>query len=549
MNELTKVIFKNAYRRDNVNKNITAKLLSLFVFVIIFGTISSLMAFASYTLTNQLIEVDQAPAFINIILLIMIVFLFSRSVFESLNNLYFSKDLKIFLRMPIKPLQLVRAKIKNMIVSEYLMELMLLASPIIVYGIIMNVSPVFYVYSAIILLLLPIIPIVLTSLITATIMRFTNVIKNKTQVQYITVFIIFVILAIITSLFSTGEGFSTEIFTEQMLQVNGLIELISDYFVILKPIMNSLLYYQELNGLINIIIFVVESIIGYYVMTWLISKVFLKGAIGATINGSIKDRVTDVKLKPDDFKPTNSKVAYLAKELKQIIRTPIFCMQCIIFPVVFPTVFVGLPALALIAFARSIGLNFLPEAQQNILKPIGVVICVCIAQVLYIMNFTSITAISREGKSAKLMKTIPISLYNQFKYKLYPGLIANGIIAIIITVCYATFMPEFNFIFVLTLFVILIELCLVEEKIMVLIDLRAPKITWTSEYTMMKENVNVMYEFFYAVIVIILLALTTFIFRNSTALLIFLLVVLLAINALINRYVRKNQARLYKKVY
>lgn len=110
-------------------------------------------------------------------------------------------------------------------------------------------------------------------------------------------------------------------------------------------------------------------------------------------------------------------------------------------------------------------------------------------------------------------------------------------------------MPEFNFILVLTLFVVLIELCLLEEKIMVLIDLNAPKITWTSEYTMMKENVNVMYEFFYAVIVIILLALTIFVFRNSTALLIFLLIVLLALNALINRYVRKNQAKLYKKVY
>ena len=63
---------------------------------------------------------------------------------------------------------------------------------------------------------------------------------------------------------------------------------------------------------------------------------------------------------------------------------------------------------------------------------------------------------------------------------------------------------------------VLIELCLLEEKIMVLIDLNAPKITWTSEYTMMKENVNVMYEFFYAVIVIILLALTIFVFRNTT---------------------------------
>ena len=110
-------------------------------------------------------------------------------------------------------------------------------------------------------------------------------------------------------------------------------------------------------------------------------------------------------------------------------------------------------------------------------------------------------------------------------------------------------MPKFNFIMVLTLFVVLIELCLLEEKIMVLIDLNAPKITWTSEYTMMKENVNVMYEFFYAVVVIILLALTIFVFRNSTALLIFLLIVLLALNALINRYVRKNQAKLYKKVY
>ena len=147
------------------------------------------------------------------------------------------------------------------------------------------------------------------------------------------------------------------------------------------------------------------------------------------------------------------------------------------------------------------------------------------------------------------MKTIPIGLYNQFKYKLYPGLIANGIIAIIITAFYGLFMPEFNFILVFTLFVVLIELCFLEEKIMVLIDLNAPKITWTSEYTMMKENVNVMYEFFYAVVVIILLALTTFVFRNTTVLLIFLLLVLLVLNALINSYVRKNQAKLYKKVY
>ena len=334
-----------------------------------------------------------------------------------------------------------------------------------------------------------------------------------------------------------------------MLQVNGLIELISDYFVILKPIMNSLLYYQEIAGLINLIIFAVASIACYYFMTWIISRVYLKGAIGATVNASVRERTIDTTLRYEDFTPRTSTIAYLTKELKQIIRTPIFCMQCIIFPVVFPTVFVGLPALALISFAKGIGLDFFAEGQQNILKPIGVVICVCIAQVLYIMNFTSITAISREGKTAKLMKTIPISLYKQFKYKLYPGLIANGTIAIIITLCYSLMMPSVNIIFSICLFAILIELCMVEEKIMVLIDLHAPKITWTSEYTMMKENVNVMYEFFYAVVVIILLGLTSFLIWNTTALLIFLLVTLLIINVAIDNYVKRHQAKLYKRVY
>ena len=111
--------------------------------------------------------------------------------------------------------EVVRAKILNMIVSEYLTEAMILVSAIVVYGVIMKVGITFYIYSLIILLLLPVIPIVLTSLITSCIMRFTNIIKNKAQVQYITVFIIFVILGIIISLFATGDGFSEEIFTEK----------------------------------------------------------------------------------------------------------------------------------------------------------------------------------------------------------------------------------------------------------------------------------------------------------------------------------------------
>lgn len=216
---------------------------------------------------------------------------------------------------------------------------------------------------------------------------------------------------------------------------------------------------------------------------------------------------------------------------------------------VYPILFIGIPAIALISFARSVGFDFLTNMQENIFSPIGICIAISIAQVLYIMNFTSIIAVSREGKKAKLMKTIPISLYKQFKYKLYPALIADSVIACIVTTCYSLLVSNMNMIFSIFLFITLMALCLVQEKVMILIDLKKPKITWTSEYAMMKENVNVMYEFFYAVVVVILLTIIAFIINNIAIFMITIFLTLVCINLAINQCVKKNQMKLYRKIF
>ena len=490
MNMLNEVIFKNSHRRDNENKNIINELLRILVFLIIFVTISIIMGISSYYLTKELIKVNQAPVFINILLLIILIFLFSKSIFESLNNLYFAKDLKIFLRMPIKSKELVRAKINNMIISEYITEFMLLLSPILVYGYLVKANILFYIYVLIILLLLPIIPIVVTSLVISVIMRFTNIIKNKTQVQYISIFVGFIALGLIISLFSTGEGLSSEQLTEKILQVNGMIEIISGYFVVLKQIMSALINYENLTGVVNIIIFAIESFGIYYIATWIISKIYLKGAIGAVVNTNNAHHKKAIEIYISDCIPQTPKKAFFSKEIKKILRSPIFCLQCIIFPMIYSILFIGLPTIGLITLInRNVDFISLSNMQENMLKPIGVVIAISIAQILYIMNFTSIISISREGKNAKMLKTLPISLYKQFKYKLYPALIADTFIAIIVTICYSALSRNVNPIFIICLFIILLELCLVQEKIMIIIDLNRPKITWTSEYAMMKENV------------------------------------------------------------
>ena len=122
-------------------------------------------------------------------------------------------------------------------------------------------------------------------------------------------------------------------------------------------------------------------------------------------------------------------------------------------------------------------------------------------------------------------------------------------IASIVTICYSLLIAEVNILFSIFLFIILIALYLVQEKIMILIDLKKPKITWTSEYAMMKENVNVMYEFFYAVIVVILLTGIGFIINDIMTLMIVIFLILVCINLVINQYVKKNQMKLYRKIF
>ncbi len=78
----------------------------------------------------------------------------------------FSKDFKALTQNAYKNQKdIINAKFINMILSEYQMEFIMLAIPMIVYGIIMKVEITFYLYTVLVLLILPIIPIVTTSIV------------------------------------------------------------------------------------------------------------------------------------------------------------------------------------------------------------------------------------------------------------------------------------------------------------------------------------------------------------------------------------------------
>ena len=523
MKTLTSVIFKNEKRKKiSSSDGIREKIFSILSFLIVFGALAGFMVWASIYITKKLEEINQAYGFINIMLLGNFAILLLESIFQTLNNLYFSKDLKILLRMPIKSKDIIHGKLSNLIISEYQMEIIMLAIPMIVYGIMNQVNFYFYIYVTVILLVLPVIPISITATIVAIIMRFTNLIKNKSKAMYIA--IILAVIVLNTVLLAFGGQIS-------------VLELFS------KNITNSLRYYDTVFGIKSLALYVVESILIYLVSIMIISPIYLKGAIGTVINGNKKTKKVELKLK--DFKRNSYKKAYLNKEFKIIKRTPIFLIQCIIMPLVLVG-FILIISIALIMVVKNMGIDIMYQIKSlaNCSWIAGGFLA--ILQILYMINFASIIAISKEERAAILIKCIPIKLSRQLNLKLVIGKIINLIFSIIIVSLY--YVCTKNIVYSICFFIISTGLNLLSEKIKILIDLRNPKTNWDSEYAMMKQNTNVMYELFYTMIVALITIFAGLIITNINIYFGIMIVVVLVTNIALNKYIFNNDNKIFSKV-
>lgn len=543
MKSLTKVILKNSIRTNPSKKSL---ILGGIAFSIVFLFLSIMMILFSYIVTKQLIKINQAYAFVNILLLMNFFILFAKSVFESLNVLYFSKDLKILLRMPIYPKDILHAKFFNMIISEYQMEVIMLGIPMIVYGILTKVNFLFYIYMFLVLLILPIIPILLTSLVIAIIMRFTNFIKNKNKVLYITMIISMFLMGFVTMIFSNNQTISVSGFRNIILKTNGLAESIADYFILIKPIMNTLLNYDNIDGLKNLILYYLESIICYFIIIFIISKIYLKGAIGTTINSDKNTKCEFKELNLKDFESKKMKKTYIIKEWKTLLRTPIFCIECVIMPLLYPICILAI-VLFLMQFAKLVGLDLIESFKSIVNSSLGISIFLIVGQVFYMLNFSSIIAISRDSNNAILIKFLPIDLYKQFKIKIRIGILINTLASLIVSIAFLIFTKNLLF-----TFIIFLSLCFINvigEKCKLLIDLQNPQMNWNSEYTMMKQNTNIMYELFYTFFISGCIFVISKIIIRSSIFLFTIFVITFLINFILSKYIDKKKAKLFKKIY
>lgn len=535
---LTKILLKSSFNK-NSNKSKLARYLG---FGLVYLYIASVIGYVSYEAISALKQIGQDAVFVNLCIVYMTVFIVMRAAFTSINVLFFSKDIEFLLPLPIKPYKIVMAKINYLIISEYFLCGVILLPALIIYGVLMKLNFIFYILSILLILLLPIIPVVLVSLLLTIIMKFTNIFRNKDIVQYITIGITLILIVGLQGLTTTDSQITQEQLADSLLRANGLVEMYTKYFVTLKPVMNSILNYNTLYGIGQLLIFAFESIFTYGIVIFIASKFYINTAIN-TISSKNKKKFRNSET---IFKENSGGKAYIKKEWKNLIRNPIYFMQCVIPSIVFPlfvlvTVYMTFKEMGISGEAN-------PFETLNIENPLGAGILLSIMIFSFMFNFVSITGVSRDGKQAVFMKYIPINLQKQCLYKIMPGIILN-LFPILYTIIGVKFLiPYTSIIFIGQIATIAIFFNIFNNYLMLIIDLKHPKLEWMTEYAVVKQNFNMVYEMGIYILEAIFVVIFGACIPNTELFIVIALILGIVLIRYIEKYINKNEKKLFEQI-
>lgn len=541
--KLTKILLKNSFQGEKKNKSKTiGRLLVLLAYILIFGYLAAIVVFLCYQLLNFLIKLNQPAIYLNLILGATVAVALFRTLFSAVNVLYFSKDLEYLLPLPINPSKILMAKWNVLVISNYIIEIFIVLPALILYGIMLDQGVLYYLYSALVFVLLPVIPVILISFLMSILMRFTKFIKNKDFVQYLTVAITLLIV-IGVQFIGTGEQITEAEVYEMLTKTNGVVEYMSKAFSTITVSLKALINSENLSGLINIVILFVVTVIFYILLAKFSSKMYIKSATSSLSNG-IKRKEN---LKISGYKQNSKVGSYIKKEFLNLIRNPIFCMQCILPPILFPFIF-AIPIYLEISKDEVATSEFMQVANSFLASPAMLGIVLAILGFIFMFNFISVTAVSRDSENAVLMKTFPVSLKVQTMYKILPAIIMN-IFPILFVLVVLKLMIEVSYIYLGIIAILGMLVNFLVNYIGIIIDLKNPKLNWSSEYTVVKQNMNIFYLMVVVLIEVGILVLSAFKFSNIYLYLTISIVFLLVQIGIVNIYVSKNENKLYKDIH
>ncbi|GAA0693609.1 MULTISPECIES: putative ABC transporter permease subunit [Clostridium] len=447
-------------------------------------------------------QIGQEGVIIGLLVSMASVMTFIFGIVYAMATLYFSRDIEYLLPLPLKPFEILGAKFSTVLVYEYITELMILLLPLGVYGVKSNAPVMYWIVMIVVLLLLPVLPLVLACIINMIVMTFTNLGKHKDLLKTIGA-----IVAI-----GMGLGFSMLMQKMESMMVteadviekivsgnNSMVSIVTAIFPTSKFAAEAMVAKDPLNILGNLAVFLTITGAAIAIFFFIGNKIYFKGALGASETFSKREKLSEEQLS----KSTNSTSpmkAYILKEIRMLVRTPIYFLNCVIMNFIWPLFFI-IPLITqpdiFGLIGESTNIIFNSEIQ-------GIIIGMIVSVMIFICNTNMIacTAISREGKNLFFTKYIPMSYSQQLIAKASVGMIFDLINIVFLIVLGIVMKAPISFVI---LAVILSLMVIIASNLLgIMLDLKKPKLNWDNEAAAVKQNFTSMIAMFGAMIIAVL---------------------------------------------
>ncbi|MGI5850175.1 MAG: putative ABC transporter permease subunit [Christensenellales bacterium] len=408
----------------------------------------------------------------------IVIFLFG--VFYVISVMYYANDIEMLMYLPLRPFHILGAKFLTLVVYEYIFEAFILLPMLAAYGIKSGAGLLYVVYSALLFILLPLIALSMAAVIVMVVMRFTSFGKNKQAFKFIGG-IIAVGLAIgFNIVIQTSVSNIDQAQFITIMQNSSLASVISNIFPGIVFASGTLINSDIIDGLFNLILFILCSFAAVGVFIGFGQLLYLKGVAGVSETSAKRKEIRDIG--KETIRISSGK-AYVKKEIRLLFRSPIAFLNCVMINVIWPVILVvmvlsgGDKILAVTAFITT--------TQSALL----IAIIVGASAFLSSSNAITSTAISREGKSLYFTKYIPMSMQQQLAAKTITGMILSGISVVLLIVIAVIFGVDIiTALISLALSLLVMAVCSMGG---LLIDVANPKLDWMNEQQAIKQNLNV----------------------------------------------------------
>jgi ABC-2 type transport system permease protein len=404
----------------------------------------------------------------------VLVFVFG--IIYLLSAFFFSQDLERLLPLPIKPSEIVGAKLASALVSEYLTLLPLLLPAFIAWVQIFP-DPLFWPRALISFLLAPIIPLALAAVAGLLIMRFMNLPRGRDLWRTVGILLsVAVAFGFQFIAMRAQRGLSQEELAKLLLAPNGLMNLLARGYT---PALWATRFLAQGSPVAWLKLLLTSSVAVFLVLV-IAERFFLGGVVGA---GEVSKRRKASPL--PSFKPRGTMAALLWREGALFLRNPVFLTNGILNLVVPPVLILFMAGKSLVGISP-------PQLYLEL-------IAIGYLAALPALSVLPATSISREGRQFWLSKLVPVSPERQVLAKLIWSSLATllgGILSLVVL----------GVLFKLPLLVLLRALVvgfmgsIGVGTLSILMDLLWPNLQWTDPQKAMKGNLTGLYAMLAAAI-------------------------------------------------